>query len=386
MKNTDNWKDMPIPAPLDNEYTDIAWGLKTCAAGQKFEPFLINRAKVGDMDVKVDMHYCGVCHTDVHIGLNHLGGSMYPMVPGHELAGVVEEVGAKVTKVKVGDKVGIGCLCDACMDCGACKEGDEQYCEKGGWCHVYNDTKKYGHIGGNQETQTFGGYSGSHVLHEHFIIKMPENLPLEKAAPLLCAGITMYDPLKFWGATKEGSKMTIGIIGVGGLGTMGIKLANALGHRVVAISTSPSKEAMAKEKGAHAFVVSTDEASMKAEAAKIDLILNTVAAPHQASHYLSLLAQGGTIVQLGVFAEPHQISQMPLIVQRKSVAGSLIGGIKNTEEMLEFCSKHNILPDTQTIEAKEIDWAWDQLSTTNKDGIRYVIDIKKSRENKDFTV
>ena len=176
MKNTDNWKDMPIPAPLDNEYTDIAWGLKTCAAGQKFEPFLINRAKVGDMDVKVDMHYCGVCHTDVHIGLNHLGGSMYPMVPGHELAGVVEEVGAKVTKVKVGDKVGIGCLCDACMDCGACKEGDEQYCEKGGWCHVYNDTKKYGHIGGNQETQTFGGYSGSHVLHEHFIIKMPDNL------------------------------------------------------------------------------------------------------------------------------------------------------------------------------------------------------------------
>ena len=136
MRNTDNWKDMPVPAPRDDEYQEVAWGLKKCAEGQKFEPFLINRAKVRDNDVKVDLHYCGICHTDVHVGLNELGGSMYPMVPGHELVGVVEEVGAKVTKVKVGDKVGIGCLCDACFECGACKEGDEQYCEVGGWCHI----------------------------------------------------------------------------------------------------------------------------------------------------------------------------------------------------------------------------------------------------------
>ena len=199
----------------------------------------------------------------------------------------------------------------------------------------------------------------------------------------MCAGITLYDPLVHWGAL-DGKKMNIGIIGIGGLGTMGIKMAKAMGHRVVAISTSANKAELAKEKGAEGFVISTDNASMAAEAGKLDLILNTISANHQVAHYLSLLNVNGTIVQLGLAPEPHAVSQLPLIFGRKSIAGSLIGGIKNTEACLDFCGKHGITPDVQMIEAKEIDWAWDQIITINKDGIRYVIDIKKSLENKDF--
>ena len=367
---------MDIPACGDNEYREIAWGIPKF--GEKFQPIWINRPKVGDNDVKFAMKYCGICHSDCHLGLNHLGGSMYPMVPGHELVGVVTEVGSKVTKVKVGDKVGVGCIIDSCLNCGTCKGGDEQYCEGGGSTHTYNSMKTYGHIGGNQETQNFGGYSASNVVHEHFVIKVPNDMPLQHAGPIMCAGITMYDPLRHWGATKPGSNMCIGIIGVGGLGTMGIKMSKALGHRVVAISTSANKEGLAKQKGADAFVVSSDNASMAAEAGKMDLIINTVSAEHQVAHYLSLLKTNGTIVQLGLVPQPHSISQLPLIFGRKSVAGSLIGGIAPTEECLEFCHKHGIFPDVQEIEAKEIDWAWDQLTTVNKDGIRYVIDIEKS--------
>jgi uncharacterized zinc-type alcohol dehydrogenase-like protein len=232
-ENKDNVVDKPIPACLDSEYEEVAWGFKK--HGENFSPFKINRGKCGENDVKVDLHYCGICYTDVAVALNQLGGTMYPVVPGHELRGVVEEVGAKVTKVKVGDNVGIGCLCDACFKCAPCKAGDEQYCQVGGWCHIYNDTKKYGTLPGNKDTQTFGGYSGSHAVNEHFVMKVPEGLPMEKAAPILCAGVTMYDPLKHFGATT-GEKKTIGIVGIGGLGTMGIKMAAAMGHRVVAIS------------------------------------------------------------------------------------------------------------------------------------------------------
>ena len=304
-----------------------------------------------DFDVKLDIHYCGICHSDVHAGLNELGGCKYPIVPGHEMVGIVTEVGSKVTKVKVGDKAGIGCITDACLDCEACSNNDENYCLKFGICGTYNSIKRPdGHYGGNLSTQTFGGYSGSHSVHEHFIIKVPEEIPLDKAGPLLCAGITMYDPLKHWGATAGGKN--VGIIGIGGLGTMGIKLAKAMGNRVVAISTSAAKEAMAKEKGADAFIISKDPESMKTEAAKLDLILNTVSAPHECSEYLSLLAQGGVIVQLGIIGEPQHINQMPLVVQRKAIAGSVIGGIANTQECFEFCAKHKIFPDTQLVEAK----------------------------------
>jgi len=256
----------------------------------------INRPKVGDFDVKVDLHYCGICHSDVTLSLNHLKTATYPMVPGHELIGKVVEVGSKVSKVKVGDNVGIGCISDACLNCRACELGDEPYCYKGKSVHTYNDRKRYTHIGGNPTASTYGGYSGSNVLHEHFILKIPDSIPLEKAGPLLCAGITMYDPLRHWGATKEGAKMTIGIIGVGGLGTMGIKLSKALGHKVVAISTNADKKQMAFEKGADEFIVSTDPASMESARRSCDLILNTASAPHEVSQYLSLLHYNGTIV------------------------------------------------------------------------------------------
>uniref|UniRef100_A0A7S3FWS8 Enoyl reductase (ER) domain-containing protein n=1 Tax=Strombidium rassoulzadegani TaxID=1082188 RepID=A0A7S3FWS8_9SPIT len=327
------------------------------------------------------MKYCGICHTDIHVAKGDLGPCVFPCVPGHELAGVVAEVGSKVTKVKVGDKVGVGCMVDSCRDCENCKEGDEQYCLNGN-VMTYNGQKKHKGIGGNPKTQTFGGYTKSYTVTEHFCIKLPDNLDLSKAGPLLCAGITMYEPLRVWGATK-GKKMTIGIIGVGGLGTMGIKLAKALGHTVVAISRSADKEAMSKEKGADRFVVSTNAEQMAGETKKMDLILNTISANHDCNIYLPLLRKDGTLVQLGAAGQPHQISQIPLMFSRTSLAGSLIGGVKPTEEMIEFCSKHQIYPDVEMVDASGINKAWESLAN-NKDGVRYVIDIEKSLQNKDF--
>jgi uncharacterized zinc-type alcohol dehydrogenase-like protein len=369
-----------LPPPQEDEYKEQAWA-KTSATG-KIEPIFIARPNVQENHVKFEMLYAGICHTDVHFGENILGSTSYPFVPGHELMGKVTEVGAKVTKVKVGDNVGVGCFIDACLDCPRCKEGDEQYCDKG-MTGTYGGDKKHGHVGGNQTTKTCGGYSGSNVVHEHFVCKIPDGIPAENAAPILCAGITMYDPLRHWGATA-GKKMTIGIIGVGGLGTMGIKLAKALGHDVYAISTSASKEALAKEKGATHFVVSTSPESMTANAGKCDLILNTVSANHDLNTYMPLLAKSGTLVQLGLVTTPHPVNQLPLMFNRQKIAGSLIGGIAATQECLDLCAKHKIWPDCQVIEANQIDWAWEQLNTSNKDGLRFVIDIKKSLANDSF--
>jgi len=299
-------KYSPISECRDDEYREVAWGLTDL--GQKFAPLHINRAKVGEFDVKFEVLYCGVCHSDVHIGCNHLGGSTYPLVPGHELAGKVVEVGSKVTKVQVGDNVGVGVISDSCLDCRNCTLGDEQYCIGGKSVSTYGDKKRYTHIGGNPDSMTYGGYSGSHCLNEHFIMKIPDGVPLEKAGPILCAGITMYDPLRYWGATKGDREMNIGIVGIGGLGTMGIKLAKALGHKVFAISTSAHKEAMAKEKGADGFIVSSDPAQMEAHKMTLDLILNTVSAEHEVMHYVGLLNYNGTIVQLGLVPKPHSVN------------------------------------------------------------------------------
>jgi len=233
-----NWKDMPIPAARDDEYREVAWAKPNPT--DKFVPVFINRPKVNGHFVKFDMKYCGICHSDLTLGSNDLGNAMYPLVPGHELCGIVSDVGDKVTKVKVGDKVGVGCMIDACLDCQTCNDGDEMLCENGGSTHTYNTMKgkyealgKTSHFLGNPETQTFGGYSGSQVVHEHFIIKIPEAVPLEKAGPIMCAGITMYTPLKHWGmkaAGEAGKVKTVGVVGLGGLGTMGVKLAKAMGH------------------------------------------------------------------------------------------------------------------------------------------------------------
>ena len=233
---------------------------------------------------------------------------MYPCVPGHEFVGKVTAVGDKVSKFKVGDNAGLGPIGDSCLDCGTCKKGFEQHCEKQGWAHSYNDTKRYGHIGGNKDTQTFGGYIVNYVHHEHFCVKLPNEVEMDRAGPLLCAGGALYEPLKHHGATDPEREMTVGIIGIGGLGTMGIKIAKALGKKVVAISHSAKKEKMALEKGADVFVNSSDPDSMKKAAGSCDLILNTVSVSHQVADYLGLLNSFGTIVQLGVIGDDQIVN------------------------------------------------------------------------------
>ena len=249
---------------------------------------------------------------------------------------------------------------------------------------TYNGSKDHGRVGGNKDTKTFGGYSGSNVVHEDYVIKIPDTMQLDKAAPILCAGITMYSPLIHWDANKGG--LTVGVIGVGGLGTMGIKLAKAMGNKVVAISTSDKKKESATAKGADVFVVSKDPEQIKANAFTCDLILNTVSCSHDLNLYTPLLKKQGTIVQLGAAPAPHPVSNFKLLANRYSISGSIIGGIRETQELIDFCHEKNVYPDCEIIEANKIDWAWEQLTGAglNADGIRYVIDIKKSMENKDF--
>lgn len=348
---------MPIPAPLEDEYEEFAWAKANPSA--PFAPVVIGRPHVRGKYVKVQMKFCGVCHSDVHIGMADLPNVMFPCVPGHELSGIVTEIGEDVTMYKVGDHVGVGCIIDACLKCFSCQEGNEMLCDNGGSVHTYNTLKgKYEATGneshqiGNMAANNYGGYSGSNVVHEHFIIPIPDAIPLEKAGPIMCAGVTMYEPLCFYGfkeAGENGKVKTVGIVGLGGLGTMGVKLAKAMGHRVMVISTSPNKEALAKEKGADIFCISTDPDSMKENANKCDIILNTISANHEVMTYMSILRSSGTLVQLGLVTKPHTISQLPLMFQRKAISGSLIGGIQRTKELLEFCAKHNVVPDTELI-------------------------------------
>ena len=264
--------------------------------------------------VKFKMLYAGICHTDLHAVQGHLGPGTYPFVPGHELLGEVTEIGEGVTKFKVGDNVGVGCLVDSCLNCEQCSTDNENYCDNG-MTGTYNGVKKHGRVLGDPEMKTWGGYSGSNVVHEHFVNHIPKELPLDKAAPILCAGITMYDPLHHWGFC-DGKPKVVGIVGVGGLGTMGIKIAKALGHEVIAISTSAAKESLAKEKGASAFVVSKDPESIKAQAGRCNIILNTVSANHDLNLYLPLLKKNGILVQLGATPAPHAINQLGLIMTR----------------------------------------------------------------------
>ena len=343
-----------VPAPLDSEERVVAWGLHEQAG--KFSPIYINRPKIAPKQVKFEMLYCGICHSDIHVGRGELGEVQYPFVGGHELLGKVVEIGEGVSKVKVGDTVAVGCFVEACLECGMCKGGDEQYCDKG-MTGTYNSQKKHGHALGNPETRTHGGYSASHTVHEHFIIKIPDGMDLEKTAPIMCAGITLYDPLKHWGFADTTGK-TVGIAGIGGLGTMGIKLAKAMGHKVIAISNSPGKAAMAKEKGADEFCCFKNAEDVAKFANSCDIILNTIAAEHDAMSYLGLVAKNGQLCELGLVTKPHSVSQLPLMFGRKAIAGSLIGGIKNTQECVDFCAKHNIYPDCETVTADKINDIW----------------------------
>jgi len=337
----------------------------TEAAESPLDQISIARRAATPHDVEIDISYCGVCHSDLHTVRNEWHGTVYPCVPGHEIIGKVVSVGSHVNKFKVGDMVGVGCLVDSCRECQYCKEGLEQFCEPGA-TQTYNSPDKH------LNTQTYGGYSERIVVDEDFVLRIPENLDLAATAPLLCAGITTYSPLRHW---KVGPGMKVGIVGIGGLGHMGIKIAKAMGAHVVAFTTSESKFAEAKRLGADEVVLSKDAEQMAAFHGKLHFILDAVSAQHDINAYLSLLRVDGSLALVGAPEFPLPVSAFSLIPGRKSFAGSMIGGIAETQEMLDFCGKHNITSEIEMIDIQQINEAYERLL---KGDVRYrfVIDMK----------
>jgi len=355
-------------------YSTFAWGKSSKEAG--FAPLTIERNVAGEEDVTFELKFCGICHTDIHHANNDMGITKYPIVPGHELAGIVTAVGSKVTNIKPGDKVGVGCISDSCFNCSSCDEGCEHTC-KLGMTMTYAYPTKHGHIKTNTG-YTLGGYSGSQTVNQRFIVKIPDDYPLEAAGPLFCAAITMYSPLAEWGAKAGG--LNIGIIGIGGLGMMGVSLAKKMGNKVTAISRSIKKKADATAMGADTFIVSSDPDSMAGGADTLDIILNTVSAGHQMADYLPLLRRNGTLVQLGLSLEKHQINQVQIMRKKLRITGSIIGGMAETQECMDFCAKHQIVPKTKLIKAAELDEVFEALEKGNDQVIRYVLDIAGSNQ------
>ena len=324
----------------------------------------IDRREVTEKDVEIDILYCGVCHSDLHTARNEWHGTVYPNVPGHEIVGRVTRVGSAVTKFKAGDLAAVGCMVDSCRECEQCRKGSEQYCEKGN-IQTYNGRDKH------LNKQTFGGYSERIVVDEDFVLRVPENLELAAVAPLLCAGITTWSPLKHWNA---GPGMKVGIAGIGGLGHMGVKLAKAMGAYVVVLTTSPSKADDAKRLGADEVILSTDKAQMKAAANTLHFIVDCVSAQHDVNAYLKLLKVDGTLALVGAPEHPLPIAPFSLIPARRNFAGSTIGGIAETQEMLDFCGEHNITADIELINIQDINNAYDRLLKGNVK-YRFVIDM-----------
>ncbi|HAH37122.1 MAG TPA: hydroxyacid dehydrogenase [Algoriphagus sp.] len=345
--------------------------MKTVKAYAAFEaekplgPYDLERRSVGAKDVEIEILYCGVCHSDIHTARNEWGGStMYPVVPGHEIVGKVTAVGQEVSKFKVGDTVGVGCMVDSCQKCQNCEADLEQFCENGmsGTYNSYLQDKK---------TITYGGYSSSIVVTENFVLSVSDKLPLEGVAPLLCAGITTYSPLRHWNV-KKGDK--VAVVGLGGLGHMAVKLASAMGAEVTMLSRSPEKAKDADSLGAHHFELTTDPKNMKRLKGSYDIIIDTVSASHDYSAYLNLLRTDGVMVLLGVPPTPEQIHATSLIFGRKSLAGSLIGGIKETQEMLDFCAEHGIVSDVEVIPIEKINEAYERTIAGDVH-YRFVIDM-----------
>jgi len=331
----------------------------------KFEPFNFARRKVGPNDVLIDIEYCGVCHSDIHQARGEWGNSTYPMVPGHEIVGTVKQVGSAVTKFNIGDIAGIGCFVDSCGTCKNCAAENEQFC-KVHCVMTYNGTEM------DETTPTYGGYSNQYVIKEAYALKVDPAQSRAGVAPLLCAGITTYSPLRKFGV-KEGHK--VGVVGLGGLGHMGVKLAVSMGADVTVFSTSPSKEADAKALGAQHFVVSRDADAMKALAGTYDFILDTVSADHDLNAYLNLLGLNGAMVIVGIPTKPAEIAAFSLIGNNRSLAGSGIGGILETQEMLDYCAANNITSDVEVITPDSIEEAYDR---TVRSDVRYrfVIDMQ----------
>ena len=340
------------------------------ASDKPLTPYSFERRDPGPDDVAIQIKYAGVCHSDLHIVKNDLGNTTYPIVPGHEIAGVVTAVGQNVTRFKVGDRVGVGCMVDSCRQCKPCQEGEEQYCVPG-MTQTYGSPDPKG--AGVDQKITQGGYSSAIVVDQDFVLRIPDSLPLDAAAPLLCAGITTYSPLKTWGV-GPGSK--VAVVGLGGLGHMAVKLAAAMGAEVTVLSTSDRKRADAERMGAKHFLINSDKEAMKAAAETFDLIINTVSATHEISGHLQLLAKDGTMVMLGLTTEGLPVFAMPLLWRRRRVAGSLIGGIRETQEMLDFCAEHGIACDIEMIAPEQINEAYARMEKSDV-RYRFVIDIDK---------
>jgi len=326
-------------------------------------PFKFERREVGPHDVQIDILYCGVCHSDIHQVRDEWGGSIFPMVPGHEIVGKITKVGVHVTKFKVGETAGVGCFVDSCRHCPSCLAGLEQYCEVG-MVVTYNGLDKEGQ-------PTYGGYSNQIVVDENYTLHISDKLPLSGVAPLLCAGITTWSPLREW---KVGKGHKLGVVGLGGLGHMAVKLGASLGAEVTVLSTSASKKTDAEKLGAHHFVVTSDPEQVKEIAGTLDFIINTASAQHEYNFYLALLKLDGTMILVGVPPEAPQVSAFNLILKRRRLAGSLIGGIKETQEMLDYCAKHGITSDVEVIDVDYINEAYERMI---KGDVRYrfVIDM-----------
>lgn len=314
-------------------------------------PFEFNRRSVGTKDVQIEILYCGVCHSDLHQTKDEWGGSIYPMVPGHEIVGKVIAVGREVTKFKVGDTVGIGVMVDSCRTCKNCKNELEQYCAEG-------MTATYNAIERDKKTIAQGGYATQIVVDEHYVLSIAPTLDLKAVAPLLCAGITTYSPLKFAGVTKG---MKVAVVGLGGLGHMAVKFAVSFGAEVTVLSTSPKKEADAIRLGATKFVLTTDAAAMKAHESYFDVIIDAISANHDYNMYLNLLDINGKLMVVGLPSDDPKISPFSLIKNRRSIVGSMIGGIKETQEMLDYCAIHNIVSEIELINMQEINEAYERM-------------------------
>ncbi len=335
------------------------------SAKEPLKPLEIERRDPKPDDIVIAIDYCGICHSDIHTARGEWGPTKYPCVPGHEIVGKIIKVGKKVKRFKLGDTAGVGCFVDSCGKCSSCKSQEQQFCEM-------HTAYTYGSTEMDMKTPTLGGYSTHITVKEKYAFKIKKGQPLDRVAPLLCAGITTYSPLKRY-KTKKGSK--VGVIGLGGLGHMAVKIAKAMGAEVTVFSTSPDKEKDAKKLGAKNFVMTKDSKNFKAFSGKLDLLIDTVSAPHDFSVYMNTLKIGGTQVLVGVAPEPNQVAAMALIHGRKNLTGSLIGGLKETQEMLDFCARKKVFADIELITADKINEAYDR-TVKSQVKYRFVIDAK----------
>ncbi|GDX22279.1 alcohol dehydrogenase [Actinomycetes bacterium] len=341
-------------------------GFAALTARAPLAPWKFDRRSLGDRDVKIDIQYSGICHSDIHQAREEWGPAIFPMVPGHEIAGIVSAVGSLVRKFKIGDPIGVGVFVDSCRKCASCNSGDENYCEKN-MTATYNDRERDG------ITPTYGGYSNNFVVHEDYAVLIPKNLELSGVAPLLCAGITLYSPMKHWNVN---SKSNVAIMGLGGLGHMGLKFAKALGARVTVLSHSAAKENDAYRMGADNFLLSTDSDALLNLKNSFDLIFNTVSAEHDINIYLNTLKLNGTVVIIGLPGKPFSVNAGILLGARRSMAGSMIGGMKDLQEMIDFCGEQNILSEVEIVEPAYINEAFTRTVASDV-RYRFVVDATK---------